>query len=116
MKHYQLIILTAFIIGAQACKSKPKKTEAEVKPVQTYRSSVTKVNDLVHTKLELMPNFEKKEMQGTATLSIHPHFYPVDSLILDAKYMLIVSVDLLSTTRKSDYNLVTSLALSYGYD
>ena len=116
MKHYQLIILTAFIIGAQACKSKPKKTEAEVKPVQTYRSSVTKVNDLVHTKLELMPNFEKKEMQGTATLSIHPHFYPVDSLILDAKYMRIVSVDLLSTTRKSDYNLVTSLALSYGYD
>ncbi len=40
---------------------------------------------VVHTKLYLKPDFSQAWMRGTAYLTIQPHFYASDSLILDAK-------------------------------
>ena len=94
-KFFTLLALGTFVFSA--CKSKPaypdpKKT---VDPkLSIYRASVTKVNDIVHTELELFPDFSKREMKGVATLTVRPHFYPVDSLILNAKYMRIESVSI----------------------
>jgi aminopeptidase N len=54
-----------------------------------YNPSRTVYNDLLHVKLEVRFDWAKREMPGKATLTLKPHFYPTDSLTLDAKYMRI---------------------------
>jgi aminopeptidase N len=52
-----------------------------------YRSSATKINDLVHTKLDVRFDYQKSYLYGKAWITLIPHFYPTDSLSLDAKGM-----------------------------
>jgi aminopeptidase N len=48
--------------------------------------------DLLHTALDARLDFDRCELNGTATLKLTPFFYPQDSLVLDAKGMLIQSI------------------------
>src|SRR5882672_6061360 len=50
-----------------------------------YRSTATKINDLVHTKLDAKFDYDKSYMYGKVWITLKPHFYPTDSLSLDAK-------------------------------
>jgi len=50
-----------------------------------YNPSHTFEHDLVHTKLELSFDWEKKRVNGKATLTVRPWFYATDKLTLDAK-------------------------------
>lgn len=59
-----------------------------------YHGSRTILSNLIHTKLELKPDWEKAYMYGVATITAKPHFYSSDSLILDAKGMTINSIKL----------------------
>jgi aminopeptidase N len=59
-----------------------------------YRATPTRTNDLVHTKLDVKFDIPKARMYGKAWITVHPHFYPTDSLILDAKKMEIDEVAL----------------------
>lgn len=59
-----------------------------------YRATPTKINDLVHTKLEVRFDYAKCWMYGKAWITLHPHFYPTDSLNLDAKGMVINEISL----------------------
>lgn len=59
-----------------------------------YRASETKLFDLVHTKLEVSFDWDKSWMNGLATITLKPHFYPQDTLVLDAKGMEIRTVKL----------------------
>jgi aminopeptidase N len=52
-----------------------------------YRAEATKINDLVHTKLETKFDFDKSYMYGKVWITLVPHFYSTDSLTLDAKGM-----------------------------
>lgn len=52
-----------------------------------YRTTVEKTNDLVHTKLDARFDYSKSYLNGKAWLTIKPHFYATDSLLLDAKGM-----------------------------
>ncbi|MBP6664060.1 MAG: M1 family metallopeptidase [Chitinophagales bacterium] len=63
---------------------------------KTYHPAETKINDLVHTKLSLRPDWEKRYLYGTATITLKPHFYPTDKLTLDAVGFEIRKVDLIS--------------------
>jgi aminopeptidase N len=65
--------------------------------------------DLIHTKLELKPDWEKSWLYGKATLTFTPWFYPVDSFAIDAKGFLIEQVALL----RRPYNIATPVAFSY---
>jgi len=62
---------------------------------QIYRSAASKVNDLVHTRLYLHFNYSKCYVYGKAWLTIKPHFYPVDTLTLDAKGMDLENISIL---------------------
>ncbi|RYY95371.1 MAG: M1 family peptidase [Chitinophagaceae bacterium] len=68
--------------GAGAQESAPA---AEVPKV--FRATAEKINDLVHTKLDARFNFQKSQLNGKAWITLRPHFYPTDSLRLDAKGM-----------------------------
>ncbi len=59
-----------------------------------YRESETVLTDLIHTKLEVNFDWTKSRMNGIATITAKPHFYASDSLILDAKGMDILKVQI----------------------
>jgi aminopeptidase N len=66
-----------------------------------YRETATRINNLVHTKLELVPDFSKSYCYGKAWITLKPHFYPTDSLLLDAKGMDIKTVALVKGNKQS---------------
>lgn len=73
-----------------------------------YRGSYTIVNDLVHTKVDVNFDYNKSYMNGKVWITLKPHFYPTDSLELDAKGMDIRKVALVKGTATSP--------LKYDYD
>ena len=70
--------------------------------------AATLLNDVLDTKLDLRFDYTKQHALGTAILTLRPHFYPQNQLILDAKGFDIGSVQLL-TAKKSK-------TLSYTYN
>ena len=60
--------------------------------VYPFQTSAEKVWDLMHTDLSLTLDFDSSSVEGYATLTLKPHFYPQDSLILDAVNMQISEV------------------------
>lgn len=78
-----------------APKSDKLKAEEEYK-LPDYNPSHTRQNDLLHTKLDLHFDWEKEQVIGKATLTLKPHFYPTNTLTLDAKnfhFNKIISLD-----------------------
>src|SRR5437763_9733102 len=73
-----------------------------------YRGEATKINDLVNTKLDIKFDFNKAWMYGKEWLTLKPHFYPTDSLNLDAKGMTINEVAVITNGKKT--------SLKYDYD
>jgi aminopeptidase N len=73
-----------------------------------YRSTTPKVNDLVHTKLEVKFDYSKAWLYGKEWLTLQPHFYATDSLTLDAKGMDIKEIALMKGAAKTP--------LKYSYD
>lgn len=57
-----------------------------------FHASETILTNLIHTRLDVSLDWGKAYLYGKATLTAKPHFYPSDSLILDAKGMTINSV------------------------
>jgi len=64
--------------------------------ITSYKSSYQKYFDLLSTKLNVKPVFNEKKIYGTAELMLRPHFYDQNELVLDAKYMKINSVELIT--------------------
>jgi aminopeptidase N len=50
-----------------------------------YNPERTRHFKLKHTKLEVSFNWQKQHLNGVATLTMQPYFFPQDSVILDAK-------------------------------
>tara|TARA_R110001632_G_scaffold81493_1_gene181509 strand:+ start:1293 stop:3749 length:2457 start_codon:yes stop_codon:yes gene_type:complete len=87
MKFQKLIIyiflLTFSIVSAQIQD-----------PSSIYRKERDKINNLVHTKLKVDFNFDEKELNGEEWLTLTPHFYPTNKVVLDAKAMIIKTITL----------------------
>ena len=82
----------------------------------SYRPERDKVHDLVHTKLKVDFNFDKKELNGEAWITAKPHFYSTQTLLLDAKAMLIHQVSLNDQILDYDYDdLNIKIALPKDY-
>ncbi len=95
-------VLAGLMIMAQ---TKPATDTAWKK---VYRETATRINNLVHTKLEVKPDFSKSWLYGKAWITLKPHFYPTDSLTLDAKGMEIRKISLVKSSQQ--------LPLKYSYD
>lgn len=70
-----------------------RKAAADFK-LPRYQASAKRVNDLLHTKLELRFDWGKEQVIGKATLELKPYFGPVKSLTLDAKELDIQSIEI----------------------
>jgi aminopeptidase N len=105
MKKICVLIILAFItIVAKSQPLNPRDTSWG----QVYRGSSTKINDLIHTKLEVKFDYDKSYMYGKEWVTLKPHFYNTDSLTLDAKGMDIKEVSMI--------NGKTMSKLKYTYD
>ncbi|NVJ88245.1 MAG: M1 family metallopeptidase, partial [Flavobacteriaceae bacterium] len=59
-----------------------------------YKPEREKIHDLIHTKLNIDFNFQAKTMNGEAWITLKPHFYATNKLVLDAKSMIFKEVKL----------------------
>ena len=94
MKH---LFFGVFMLCSFACFSQKTDSLKSESWKNIYRASATKINDLVHTKLDVSFDYSKSWMYGKEWLTIHPHFYPTDSLNLDAKGMRINEVSIIKS-------------------
>lgn len=123
-----IIVSIGFLYSCGATKGKPSKNQpaeqrtevvgeegeiidnSEAEEVEEiierprYNPSATILTALKHTKLEVSFDWDKSQLKGLATLTLSPHFYATDSLILDAKAMEIKSVKLNGKPLKYKYN------------
>ncbi len=76
---------------------------------KTPRYTPTRINDLVHTKLDVQFDFDKSHLIGKAWITLTPHIDPTDSLRLDAKGMELHEVSLIDKNN-------TKNKLVYSYD
>ncbi len=119
MKKIYLIALFPFFIGCKTNKeatieepteimSLPELTiqsgEEETAEITRYQASNTRVNDLIHTKLEVKFDWQKQHLLGTAELTFEPYFYNTSTLVLDAKGMDIHSVTMKGADLKYLYD------------
>lgn len=83
-----------------------------------YRSFPTKINDLVHTRLDARFDYNRSYLNGKVWLTLKPHFYATDSLQLDAKGMNIHKVELVRAGKNIPlkYQYVDSLVLQIKLD
>ena len=82
--------------------SQPKDTAWK----KIYRATSPKINDLVHTKLDVRFDYDKAWMYGKEWLTLKPHFYATDSLTLDAKGMDIKEIAIMKGTSKAPLKYV----------
>ena len=119
---YRLGLIACVLVTIAACSSSNKvrkDKDAEYVMLDTveivssrenpYRASAPRDFDLQHTKLEVAFDYGKQYLNGKATLTLKPHFYPQRTLVLDAKQFDIHEVSLL---RNGDMKL----PLSFKYD
>jgi len=104
----KIILTGTFLLLSLACFSQKPDSSKTEKWKTIYKASATKINDLVNTKLDVKFDYTKSWMYGKAWITLHPHFYPTDSLTLDAKSMNINEVSLLKAGKK--------IPLTYRYD
>ena len=57
-----------------------------------FQGSYPRLFKLIHTRLQLRPIWDSAQMEGTATLTLCPWFFPQERLILDAKGFRVHSV------------------------
>jgi len=73
-----------------------------------YHAANPRIFDILHTRLDLEFDWEKRWIIGDATIKLKPHFYPQDILILDAKSFEVIGCDRLTTS--------SSEPISFQYD
>ena len=102
------IILASLLLTCITSWSQTADSNKEEAWKKIYRATSTKINDLVNTKLDVKFDYAKAWMYGKAWITLHPHFYPTDSLSLDAKAMNINTVAIVSGGK--------NIPLKYSYD
>ncbi|MFD0794865.1 M1 family aminopeptidase [Mucilaginibacter litoreus] len=76
--------ISALALTSAIAQTAPAQDDPALK---IYRETTPKYSDLVHTKLDVRFDYKKRYMYGKEWVTLKPHFYPTDSLSLDAKGM-----------------------------
>jgi aminopeptidase N len=97
------LLVFSFLVRAQEAQSPADDSWKKV-----YRAAATKYDDLISTKLDVKFDYDKCYMYGKEWVSLKPHFYPTDTLSLDAKGMDIHAIEMV----KEGHNV----PLKYDYD
>jgi aminopeptidase N len=105
MKNAFAVFLLLISVSVYAQKQDASKNDAWK---TIYRSTPERINDLVNTKLEVSFDFQHAWMPGKAWITLHPHFYPTDSLDLDAHSFTLNEISVIQNGKH--------IPLKYSYD
>jgi aminopeptidase N len=123
MKQFAFLFLLAAGMLNVGCKSqRSARTYHDISPVIEYialdtleitpepptirRQAKAKVNDLIHTRLDISFDWKNSHLNGKATMTFKPYFYPTNRLLLDAKGMTVHQI----------INTADNSPLEYTYD
>lgn len=107
-ERYLAVISLIIIISATIIFPAIAQQKDNLSLLKTYQATPTKINDLIHTKLDVRFDYKKRYLYGKEWVTIKPHFYPTDSLRLDAKGMDIKTISLIKNGKR--------IPLKYSYD
>lgn len=105
------VIIARLIIPMVLIAGTVLEVSSQVQPAPAlsgYRETVPKINELVHTKLDVRFDYGKQFMYGKAWITLRPYAYASDSLKLDAKGMDIKNISVVREGKNSP--------LKYTYD
>ncbi|MBN9351127.1 MAG: M1 family metallopeptidase [Chitinophagaceae bacterium] len=108
MKKFFVLLLFLMPFSLANAQQNGSSSTADTAWKKIYRGTYPIISNLVHTKLDVRFDIPKAIMSGQAWITLKPHFYPTDSLTLDAKYMDIKEVAVVKGNTKS--------RLNYSYD
>ena len=108
MKRILFVLLLSGAISASMAQDTQDEPTTDTAWKSIYRGTYPRINDLVHTKLSVKFDYPKQWMYGEEWVTLQPHFYPTDSLTLDAKGMQINEIALINGKSKTP--------LKYSYD
>jgi aminopeptidase N len=117
IKKLSALILSGLIVGLVANNVNAQApAKADDDPLlKIYRETQPRINDLVHTKLDVRFDYKKRFMYGKEWVTLHPHFYPTDTLRLDAKGMDLNNISLVKNGKniplKFKYNDSLTVAI-----
>ena len=94
------IVVALGLLGVMLSGNAFAQTETSGR-TEIYRQTHTKTTELKHTKLKVNFDYQKEQMGGEEWLTASPYFYSTDSLVLNAKGMLIHEVALDKNGSKS---------------
>ncbi len=121
-----IVLFTTFFLSCKTEKiiiDKPDKSSYSVqepgnndiktvfekeKLISSYKASNTIYVNLINTELHIKFNYSEKQAYGKAVITLKPHFYPTDSIILDAREFNISKINV-SYKNKEIHNI------SYSY-
>ncbi len=115
------ILISALLLGAVFTSNTVFAQTETSGRTEAYRATHTKTTELKHTKLKVNFDYQKELMNGEEWLTASPYFYTSDSLVLNAKAMLIHEVSLDKNGAKSplkyDYkNNILKINLDKSYN
>jgi len=104
MKKHTLLFVTIMLSGILFAQEKPIADSSWKK---TPRYTQDRINNLVHTKLDVKFDYSQSSLHGKAWITLTPHFSPTAKLTLDAKGMEIKQVGLVKN------NAIQTLTYKY---
>src|SRR5579863_7964222 len=84
-------LITGVAVSASYAQAPAKSDDPLMK---IYRATAPRINDLVHTKLDVRFDYKKRYLYGKEWVTLKPHFYPTDTVRLDAKGMDLNNISL----------------------
>src|SRR5579875_2191617 len=108
ISHSRKLVPALLLAGTLFSIAAPAQNKANDPALKIYRATPTKINDLVNTKLDVRFDYAKHYLYGKAWVTLKPHFYPTDSLTLDAKGMDISALAVVKNGK--------NVPLKYTYD
>ena len=86
-KNLSAFIFSGLFMGLTVSATYAQDAKPEDPALKIYRATPARINDLIHTKLNVRFDYKKRYLYGKEWATLKPHFYPTDSLRLDAKGM-----------------------------
>src|SRR5687767_843472 len=106
MRNYFLILI--FVFTSISTYAQFTFNEREDTWKKTFRATEPRINNLIHTRLDVKFDYAKSYLNGKAWITLKPHFYSTDTLELDAKGMDIHKVAIVQSGQNKE--------LKYDYD
>ena len=106
MKQFLSLVVAVAMVHFILAQTDPTQKEGAHRQTK-YQETAARIHDLVHTKLDVKFDYSKSQMHGKAWITLKPHFYPANTLELDAKAMEIRKVGIINA------NAVTPLKYKY---